>query len=409
MITVDGALYRPNCIGGYNVREVSYDGGVTWTIDINFRTPCISGSSSGTGGGPGLCLATTGFFPIMVGSPCIAGIRYNLFQTITLVYDLFGCLTFSYGPVTAVAVDCCTTTCLPSTGSSGSSSGSQVACIGQPCTYCTTGTTPLTYAFTIPAALAGNLCPNWPAGSWLVSQALAPGTCAWYQQKGDQYASLYLLYDNVHGQFFFDLVIYDSANNWYLEWVYFFFPGNRTPVNCNTPYTLAFVSATCQPGYGDGPYSQPVTITPALENCGGGGGGSSGTGGGTGGVCCGCLTTPAVYRLTAMAGITNGTCTKCTNYNGTFDLTTNGACQWKSARFAGCASPAVPALGGWQLYCDTANWYLIPEDILVTDTDFIYYVKAKSGWNCNGINVMALAGTAVACLTFPATATVTAV
>lgn len=117
----------------------------------------------------------------------------------------------------------------------------------------------------------------------------------------------------------------------------------------------------------------------------------------------------ACWEIT-VAGITTGTCLDCANYNGTFILSHNAACSFRSPTFSaspgavGCGPSATRwimghepfAAGVWELYARAGS----------APTGFRYQIAAAS-FDCIGPNVFTFFNRNVACATPPATITAT--
>lgn len=135
--------------------------------------------------------------------------------------------------------------------------------------------------------------------------------------------------------------------------------------------------------------------------------------------CCACLTRSTLRQSWTMtiSGITNGTCSSCSQYNGTFILYWNYDCHWTDWR----ATPATCVGTTGIVACDPHNTWTLR---LETGTfklrstaeagggllSVSIYELAEASWNCSGSNVMTrTANVTSSCATgsFPATVTLT--
>lgn len=144
--------------------------------------------------------------------------------------------------------------------------------------------------------------------------------------------------------------------------------------------------------------------------------------------CCGCTTYDTLRRQwnLAVTGVTNSSCTSCSNYNGTYALMWAGhagdpaSCLWNDWR------PSLPGChftlaSGYDTVCTRNDtWRLTYEPIGTTagtyhlrpnidpNWDRPEYVLDAASWSCTGTNVMVrgATGTAEACA-FPVSVTLT--
>lgn len=118
--------------------------------------------------------------------------------------------------------------------------------------------------------------------------------------------------------------------------------------------------------------------------------------------CGGCTVFPKKWKLT-VSGVTNGTCSNCTSFNGEFELVRTHpvpgfpspfyCVRWAGGAGINCGGPA-PA--PWELYTGFSNagWFL---DAVVgtgvpANTTIAEYGLADADWNCLGLNEMPLLG-----------------
>ncbi len=119
--------------------------------------------------------------------------------------------------------------------------------------------------------------------------------------------------------------------------------------------------------------------------------------------CCGCEVNPLQWSF-PVAGVANGTCAVCTNFNTTWTITNSATCTW-TADHPGICTPGTP----WSLNCDAGAgvWRL-------TTSNFgghsAIYELPVADWKCFGPNLMVRTQDyAVACSGFPSTLLLTAV
>lgn len=127
------------------------------------------------------------------------------------------------------------------------------------------------------------------------------------------------------------------------------------------------------------------------------------------GPCCGCSSVPSQYTM-IVAGITNGACTFCNNYNGTFTLTLIAGltpCEWDSQFGTTCANgfPGVV----WSLTCDSTYMRLSASGSFAVSPpgSQVVYKLALSSWDCLGSNTLIRDFTStIECSGWPASLTV---
>lgn len=104
-----------------------------------------------------------------------------------------------------------------------------------------------------------------------------------------------------------------------------------------------------------------------------------------------------------VAGVTNGTCSNCGDYNGTFQLNHNplGGCSWFTVfNSSGCT---VFGVSNWLLGIDSSNAVLNAQGDFTTAVE---YRLATSSFDCLGSNVMTLISSGSECNNWPSTITI---
>lgn len=117
-----------------------------------------------------------------------------------------------------------------------------------------------------------------------------------------------------------------------------------------------------------------------------------------------CSSTPVRWKVT-VAGITNGTCSQCSGYNGTFTLHHVGgsACQWKSTETVLCPSSGTSAVERFALSYSAilVSWVVVIQGAGVSLAE---YRLASASFNCMGSNTLTRVGaTSGNCATYPTT------
>ena len=120
-------------------------------------------------------------------------------------------------------------------------------------------------------------------------------------------------------------------------------------------------------------------------------------------ICCGCSTGTARRWLLQVTGISNGTCTACNQYNGTFilfELILN-SCFWVSnlPDAGGISNPCRGTFAAWQLSCT----HIIANG--VAGTAIATYSLAGT-WQCRAQNTFVLVDQDDQCIGFPTQLTI---
>lgn len=119
---------------------------------------------------------------------------------------------------------------------------------------------------------------------------------------------------------------------------------------------------------------------------------------------------PAQFAL-SVAGITNSACTNCSRWNGDFILTNDSLvfpsgnpCRWSSPVETG-AAPCAAGCGNcsrWQLVVSSTAAELLADGNLMAA-----YTIAKASYDCDGPNTLPYFADSLACITWPASLTLT--
>jgi hypothetical protein len=115
--------------------------------------------------------------------------------------------------------------------------------------------------------------------------------------------------------------------------------------------------------------------------------------------CCGCSATPANWTLT-VAGLADGTCVGCANYNGTFNLASLQPCIWVTGLAGFCPNTGDP----YEFRCDVDGFFRLYVGGSAGTNVAVY--KALSAFNCLGTNVLTLESNSGLCTNLPGTITV---
>lgn len=135
--------------------------------------------------------------------------------------------------------------------------------------------------------------------------------------------------------------------------------------------------------------------------------------------CCGCHTTQTLRSIwnLSVAGITNGTCSGCSEWNGDFELKWGSACNWADQADSPSPCQATPLpddcyfhyrwLLNRQITGPSGDGYYLQQLTDLTGTVDRYF-RAIANWDCTGSNVMSfLSDPEGVCTNWPATVTVT--
>lgn len=125
--------------------------------------------------------------------------------------------------------------------------------------------------------------------------------------------------------------------------------------------------------------------------------------------CAQCPTAPAQWSMT-VAGITNGFCTNCARWNGSWTLTNHtitgragGACYWSTPAEAGAAPCLFAASNSprWQLLLTATQ-----AELTVDGGGGGSWTLAIGSFNCTGTNVLSKVSADTDCNNWPATITI---
>ncbi len=120
--------------------------------------------------------------------------------------------------------------------------------------------------------------------------------------------------------------------------------------------------------------------------------------------CCGCEVSPREWSF-SVAGVANGTCATCTDFNSTWSVVYKGGCLWTERTSGGICTPGTP----WTLACSAGTWTLSTSNI----EGAAVYTRSQANWLADGCfgphTLVRTADHTPRCSNFPATVTLTAV